>query len=331
MTPQGSFSVAALQNRVDHYVSHAKAPRTTAQYTSAWNRWERFAKDHSLQLFPAKAADFRLYLASLADSSNSIQAVNMAVAAAAWKHHAACTPSPTDHPGVRLIVQGVRRKLAKPTTKKEPLSKDVLSKLVDYLIGQELRGISAAPLVHWRTAWRLVIEYTFLARWDDVSNLKPKHIKIQDNLLTVHFDRAKNDQFWEGNFAVAERDPASPFCVVALTEQYLTKVGAGDDEWLQCRVRSSPRTRHQVAKPSEKLSYSTALDDLRKALTAIGMPATLYGEHSGRHGGASDAVNAGCSQSDIQLQGRWRTVQTPLRYQKRSVARRLIVSKALRL
>ena len=49
------------------------------------------------------------------------------------------------------------------------------------------------------------------------------------------------------------------------------------------------------------LCYNTALRDLRKCLTKIGINPTGFGEHSGHRGGTTAAASAGASMDELVL------------------------------
>ena len=87
------------------------------------------------------------------------------------------------------------------------------------------------------------------------------------------------------------------------------------------------RPEAQEARPP--MGYTTALEDMRRLLAALDLPANNFSEHSGRHWGATCAAEAGCSLDDIQLHGRWRSSQTPLRYKQRSLQKEAAVSSEL--
>ena len=62
------------------------------------------------------------------------------------------------------------------------------------------------------------------------------------------------------------------------------------------------------------LCYNTALRDLRKCLSKIGVDPSGFGEHSGRRGGTTAAASAGASVNELMLQGRWKSQDMPRLY-----------------
>ena len=90
-------------------------------------------------------------------------------------------------------------------------------------------------------------------------------------------------------------------------------------------VRRNYRT--QVAIPSRAISYDTCRNDFKKALTAVGEKAALFGEHSDRIGGLSAAANNDVPWEDVESHGRWKPgSKVPKSYQKKSLEKRKKVS-----
>ena len=75
-----------------------------------------------------------------------------------------------------------------------------------------------------------------------------------------------------------------------------------------------PSFRGKTIVTSSPLLYNTALRDLRKCLTKVGINPEGFGEHSGRRGGTTAAALAGASIDELMLQGRWATKEMPRLY-----------------
>ena len=90
-----------------------------------------------------------------------------------------------------------------------------------------------------------------------------------------------------------------------------------------------PSMKRNRPDQSSPLSYSTALRDLRSALSSIGIDPSGYGEHSGRRGGTTAAASKDATVNELMLQGRWRSESMPRLYtdnafkSRRKFARRL--------
>ena len=62
---------------------------------------------------------------------------------------------------------------------------------------------------------------------------------------------------------------------------------------------------------SSPLWYSTALRDLRSALSSVGIDPSGYGEHFGRRDGTTDAASKGATVNELMTQSRWRSESMP--------------------
>ena len=78
----------------------------------------------------------------------------------------------------------------------------------------------------------------------------------------------------------------------------------------------------------EKLSYSRALDLVRKQLRAISLDPQQFGLHSLRSGGASLAAAMGIPDRLIMRHGGWKSESSKNRYIQESVDSLLAISRA---
>ena len=80
-----------------------------------------------------------MYLQQLADESKSRAAVEEAANAVSWVHSSVGLTSPMADPFARATLEGLQRSLAKPVTKKEPVSIEMLGAIVEYAERSDLR------------------------------------------------------------------------------------------------------------------------------------------------------------------------------------------------
>ena len=104
-------------------------------------------------------------------------------------------------------------------------------------------------------------------------------------------------------------------CPVLLTQFYLQKFNLTRGHLLPC-------LRGKTTVLDSALSYNTALRDLRRCLSKIGVDPSGYGEHSGRRGGTTAAAAAGASIDELMLQGRWSTQEMPRLYTDNAIKAR---------
>ena len=77
-----------------------------------------------------EAIPLALYLQHLGNSTGSRASVDRAVYALAWIHEAAGLSSPINDPFVQTVLGGLRHMLASPTIRKQPVTSEMLSDMV---------------------------------------------------------------------------------------------------------------------------------------------------------------------------------------------------------
>ena len=105
----------------------AKASSTTKKYLASWRHWEEWASSKSnVTIFPVSSLHFPIYIAHLAATTGLKSVADSTTAAVKWVHSLANLPSPTDSIMAKTALQGFKRLNATPTTRKEPITPDIL-------------------------------------------------------------------------------------------------------------------------------------------------------------------------------------------------------------
>lgn len=114
------------------------------------------------------------------------------------------------YPLVRVTLQ---RKSAKPRTRKEPITVEMLAKIVD--------SLGPAPsLSHIRLAASCLLAFAALLRYDDLANLRCCDITFAPSHMTIHIASSKMDQFCQGESVKVARTGKAT-CPVAMLERYV--------------------------------------------------------------------------------------------------------------
>ena len=107
------------------------ADSTTKKYLGAFQRWKTWAEARrGVPSFPVQDIHLVLYLQHLSESIQSKSAVEEAVHAVSWLHQMAGLPSIAGSPIVQATLGGLRRELAKPKKRKEPVTAEMLLAMV---------------------------------------------------------------------------------------------------------------------------------------------------------------------------------------------------------
>ena len=95
--------------------------------------------------------------------------------------------------------------------------------------------------------------------------------------------------------------------------------------------RGISHTKNGFSLRKQRLSYTRALEMVRKLLKSIGLKPELYGLHSMRSGGASLAASLGLPDRLVMRHGGWRSESSNNMYIKETKAALLDVSKPFKL
>jgi hypothetical protein len=311
----------------------AVCPSTRRQYGYAYRRWTSFCVENSLPILPANVEHVSACVALTAKETGSVSAAEMLSAAISYEHRKAFLPTPTQHPSHLFLMKAIKRKYSRERCPATPVTKELLGKMIRHLFQKE-HGVDAkrAPLTLWRTIWRVAIEFHTLSRFSDLIKLKVSSLRFvnkPEKHLLITFPKTKNNQFSENSTKIVASNSDFPrLCPVLLTRLYLERLGLGYAGYLIPRVRTDT-CRNQHPEDSFPLSYTTALEDFRDLLVMLGEDASLYGEHSGKRGGASCASEAGMSTDELQRFGGWKSQTMAAKYTDLSLNRRLMQSKKL--
>ena len=116
-----------LAESLPSIVLQSRAPSTVKKYAGAICRWKRWASSKpGSVVFPAKPFQVALYLSYLVKTANTSSPIEEALNALSWAHTIAVVEDPTDHPLVRQIFAGSKCMFAHKTTKKEPITAEIL-------------------------------------------------------------------------------------------------------------------------------------------------------------------------------------------------------------
>lgn len=315
----------ALASHLPRVVLSGKAPSTTSKYAGAFARWRKWAQSKpDIPILPARPLHVCLYLSFLIQKSVSSAPIEEAVNALAWVHTVAVVEDPTKHPLVSQVVAGAKRILAKPTVRKEPISADILSSLVQKF------GQASATLSDIRTLTICLISYAGFFRFSEIANLKESDVAIYTNHLEIFVESSKTDQFRDGAWVVIART-YTELCPVAMLSRYMHVAAiTGDPEKYLFRglVNTKNGTR---LRPSGSLSYTRVRELVLEKLSLMGLDKSKFGLHSLRSGGASAAANAGVPDRWFKRHGRWKSENAKDGYVKDKLESRLEVSRNLGL
>ena len=306
-------------------VFSSRAPSTVKKYSGAFLRWKDWlTQKFEVDCCPASPTQISLYLMFLIKKSSTSSPIEEAVNAISWAHQIACVDDPTQSDLVKQIVAGAKRILAHKATKKEPLTPEILSQLVDRF-AQEKADLDDIRVMTW-----CLIGFAGFLRYSELAALKESDVKIFSQHMEIFIESSKTDQYRDGAWVVIART-TTKVCPVKMTERYFTLGGISGSPELHL-FRGITRSKNGVKlRKQGGISYTRMRELLLEKLEKIGLDPKQYGLHSLRAGGATAAANAGVPDRLFKRHGRWRSENAKDGYVKDSLANRLSVTKDMGL
>ena len=199
-------------------VLRSRADSTSKKYLGAYQRWKTWAEArHEGPAFPVQAVHLALYLQHLSESVQSKAAVEEAVHALSWLHEVAGLESVGSMPIVQATLSGLRRVLAKPKTRKEPITADMLKAMVE--------SVGSDPsLTEVRLLAMCLIAFAGFLRCDELIKLKCSDITTNSESMVINVASSKTDQYREGSSLIVARTRTET-CPVSMLEKYFAMGG----------------------------------------------------------------------------------------------------------
>ena len=198
--------------------------------------------------------------------------------------------SPTVSKAITRALEGAKRSHGRPSVSVKIFTIEHLKKL------SNLAYSPSCSLIFLRTIWRIFIEFFGLLRFNEVANLTYDDIIWHSDGFDLFIKKSKTDQHAKGDFVSFIKNCDPSICPIALTIFYFKKLTIKQGFLL-------PTFKGRIIDYFNPLLYNTALRDLRKCLSKIGIDPSGFGEHSGRRGGTTAAASVGASIDELMLQG----------------------------
>ena len=140
-------------------------------------------------MLPATPAYVSLYLLSVLKASSSPASVQNAFYSIRWAHDIAGFDSLTNHTLPQKVVESAKRRLLHLTSKKLPITPEILQKLFQNL---------DRSLVDTRFMAMALLAFAGFLRFDELASLKLKDLALHDTYFELFFESSKTDQYREG-------------------------------------------------------------------------------------------------------------------------------------
>ena len=274
--------------------------------------------------FPAEPQFVALYLVSLMQDARSPSPIIQAFYGISWAHCIAVgIQDPTCNMLPRLVVEAAKRQLGRETVKKDPITPDILEKIVS--------SSDKSCLKSQRVVVICLLSYAGFLRYNEMANVRRCDIQFFESHFDLFIEKAKNDVYRDGNHVVIAKT-GNITCPYKALQGYLdlAQIPADSDEYIFRNITYFKSLGlYKLRSVQKPISYSNARDVVLKKLESLGFNPKQFGLHSLRSGAASACANSGVSDRMFKRHGRCRSEKAKDGYVKDSLASRLRVSQCL--
>ncbi|CAH3032798.1 unnamed protein product, partial [Porites lobata] len=207
-------SLRCLAEKLPEIVLGSRADSTTLTYLNGFKRWRAWANRFpEVAVLPATPAYVSLYLLSVLQASSSPAPVQNAFYSIRWAHDIAGFDSPTNHTLPQKVVESAKRRLLHLTSKKLPITPEILQKLFQSLDGS---------LVDTRFMAMALLALAGFLRFDELANLKLRDLALHDTHFELFIESSKTDQYREGAIVPIVKS-GTDLCPWGNLEKYLSQ------------------------------------------------------------------------------------------------------------
>ena len=291
---------------------------TSSTTSGAYRSWKEWASAHNLAVFLVNEGHAVLYQQHLAETKCSKSAVEKMAYGIAWAHLMARVPSPTDSPIVRATLEGLKRKLAKPVSKKSPLTAQMLG-----AIAQDARKLNT--LASLRLGAACLLAFAGFLRFDELANMDVCDVTIGQEFLKV-----ANSPQPERPAEARRRGPYSEDGVGQMSSGHAEGKGVSRLAAIRSYFGNCQGKAERLW-ASGGLSHTRMAELLKEKLLELEFTSEEFSLHSLRSGGATAAAVAGVPDRLFKKHGHWRLENAKDGYIEDSLEQRLSVLRSLGL
>jgi integrase len=298
---EGGLVLPGDLESVGRYLTAARAVSTKKAYAADFRAWSAWARQRGLSPLPAADTAVATYLAALSDAGASPRTVARRLSGIGHAHRAAGHRSPSEHPGTREVLRGIRRTAARDDRrprKARALDTPTIRALVEDLPAG-VAGLRDRALI--LTSFALALRASDACRLD-VTDLAP----AGHGGLDVTIRLSKTDQEGSGEVLALAPGVRAATCPVRALQAWIDAAAIGERGPLFRSVGkgATPRIgRTRLARSSVRLI-------LRRAAERAGVPVDGLSPHSLRRSFATEGYKAGVSERELARTGRWASVTT---------------------
>ncbi|MEU2349577.1 site-specific integrase [Modestobacter sp. NPDC049651] len=287
---------------VGRYLTAAKADATRRAYAGDFRAWSEWARQRGFVPLPAADAAVASYLAELGDAGASPRTVARRLSGIGHAHREAGLPSPSEHPGTRAVLRGIRRTAAR-SGRRPKKARALDTATIRALVADLPDGVAGV-----RDRALILVSFALGLRASDVCGLDVGDLAAAGHGgLDVTVRWSKTDQEGAGEVLALAPGVRAQTCPVRALQAWVEAAGlAGADGPLFRSVGRGARPRIGTA----RMARSSVRLVLHRAAERAGVPTEGLSPHSLRRSFATEGYRAGVSERELARTGRWASVTT---------------------
>ena len=314
--------MGASSRRIPDIATNSKAVTTNKKYDGYFHKFADWCKLYGFSPLPAKVNTVCVFLSHLVEKKVSVALLDSYFYTINWKHNLSLLNNPCEDKLAKMTLEGSKRILAAPVKRKEPVTVDMLRKIINlYSSNLNLKSVRLCTL--------FLLGFSGFLRYSELADICMKDLQICEGHIQINIKRSKTDQYRQGqNIIIAKT--GSDLCPVFWLNKYITLANliSGSDQFLFSPIRYIKSSDSYILCRS-KLSYTRAREIFLEAIEAIGEDKNAFCLHSLRSGGCSAAINLNVDERLVMAHGRWKRVSSKDGYVKNELSKQISVSKNL--
>jgi integrase len=283
------------------YASDALAHNTKTTYASAWRKWVAFCEQRDFDPYGPRG-QIAIFIAHLADAGAKVSTVSIALCAICKAYEAKGLPSPREDRAVKLVYQGIRRKVGIAPEQVEAVLPHHLRVMVDALPlddKQRLRSLRNRAL--------LTLGWVGGMRRSEIVALQVSDVQKVPEGLRITIRRSKTDQEGRGRTIAIPYGTYIQTCPVRNLEAWLTAAGITEGALFRTVTPDGKSVREWA------LTDRQLANVVKRCAERAGVEGRFAG-HSLRAGLVTSAVRAGKQVKSIQAQTGHKTLEVLYKY-----------------
>jgi site-specific recombinase XerD len=301
------------RERVRSYLFKDLSESTRRVYNVQWEQFTEWCEGRGTPYLPAHPEVVGAYLTERGPDRSSSW-IGQAAAAIRRAHQQAGLRSPTDAPGLKQMITGLKNEHGSPATPKTAARTDHIRHMVEAIRTPKPEdGAGPARRAGWLRALRnealLLLGYAAALRRSELAAVRREHVTFNPKGLELLIPRSKGDQ--EGEGRTVGVNYLDQLCPVTAVQKWMSAaaIEAGPI------FRAVPNTaRVAPDHRATSLSGQAVRNVVRSAAEAAGLDGDDYAGHSLRRGHLTEAAMNGADLKDLQRQARHADPRTTAEY-----------------